>query len=80
MDITFMMWVGVFLLCVLQHIRLGMLQREHETFERVAAFAFRDLHWRGVKETATGLTLDCEQSVRDAARDNVIPFHKDQLD
>ena len=79
-DITALMIVAMLWFCMMQiwfERSLRRLRGEHESTRRVMVYALRDLHWRGVKETATGIVADCEQSIRDGGQTTMPWGHHD---
>jgi len=77
MDITFVMWATIALMAVAQitlDLAYRKLRNEHDRLSRVTLYALRDLEWKGIRETATGICGDASAS---AERDNVLPFRRD---
>ena len=65
MDITFMMWAVIVLVAATQWLldrALRKTRADLDATRRVMVYALRDLQWRGIKETATGIIADAEQS------------------
>jgi len=68
-EITHLLLATMFVMACVQWLinrSVKKMHEDNEQFQRVTMLAFRDLNWRGIKQTANGYMMDAEQSARDA--------------